>query len=31
MKHETKSVKKQLTGDHITMLDALSILQEAYE
>lgn len=31
MKHETKSVSKTITGGHIIMLDALSILQEAYE
>lgn len=30
MKHETKCLKT-ITGGHIIMLDALSILQEAYE
>ncbi|MDF2820624.1 MAG: hypothetical protein K0R15_1065 [Clostridiales bacterium] len=31
MKHETKSVSKTITGGHIIMLDALSILQKAFE
>jgi hypothetical protein len=31
MKHEIKSVSKTITEGHIIMLDALTILQEAYE